>query len=183
VLSIKDAVQNLKKFTPFPCSQNDCIHVLHHPSSLVRADTSCFLKNLSFRNKELRRPHLKIPFPTKGATREGAKVAKAPPLAKSKLRNKIKYRVFLIFFVSQSSEIAWFGQFMVLKVYYMSSSRLRHRKYIIKVTSIFSHFWSHSLSKILVALLFPTLHLCLKNSQWANSSLLPDVGVRTSFKG
>jgi len=33
----------------------------------------------------------------KGATREEAKGAEAPSLAKSKLRNKIKYRVGLIF--------------------------------------------------------------------------------------
>jgi len=32
-----------------------------------------------------------------GATREGAKRAEAPPLAKSKLRKKIKYRIVLIF--------------------------------------------------------------------------------------
>jgi len=35
---------------------------------------------------------------TKGATREGAKGAEAPPLAKSELRKKIKYRIVLIFF-------------------------------------------------------------------------------------
>jgi len=35
----------------------------------------------------------------KGATRE-AKGAEAPPLAKSKLRYKIKYQIVLIFFVS-----------------------------------------------------------------------------------
>jgi len=43
---------------------------------------------------------LKI-FLTKGATREGAKRAEAPPLAKSKLRRKIKYRIALIFFAFQ----------------------------------------------------------------------------------
>jgi len=32
-----------------------------------------------------------------GETKEGAKGAEAPPLAKSKLRNKIKYRMVLIF--------------------------------------------------------------------------------------
>jgi len=37
----------------------------------------------------------------KGTTREGAKEAEAPPLAKSKLRKKIKYRIILVFFVSQ----------------------------------------------------------------------------------
>jgi len=36
--------------------------------------------------------------PPKGTTREGAE---APPLAKSKLRKKIKYWIALIFFVSQ----------------------------------------------------------------------------------
>jgi len=35
----------------------------------------------------------------KGATREGAKRAEAPPLTKSKLRKKIKYRIIVIFFV------------------------------------------------------------------------------------
>jgi len=35
----------------------------------------------------------------KGATREGAKGAKVPSLAKSKIRKRIKYRVVLIFFV------------------------------------------------------------------------------------
>jgi len=42
----------------------------------------------------------------KGATREGAKGAEAPPLAKSKLRNKIKNLVVSIFFVFQCSEVA-----------------------------------------------------------------------------
>jgi len=36
---------------------------------------------------------------SKGATREGAKGAEAPPLAKSKLRKNVKYRIVLIFFV------------------------------------------------------------------------------------
>jgi len=40
----------------------------------------------------------------KGTTREGTKEAKAPPLAKSKLRKKIKYWIVLIFFLSQQSE-------------------------------------------------------------------------------
>jgi len=38
---------------------------------------------------------------TKGATREGAKGAEAPPLAKSKLKKEIKYRIVLVFFMSQ----------------------------------------------------------------------------------
>jgi len=38
---------------------------------------------------------------SKGATREGAKGAEAPPLAKSTSQKQIKYRVGLIFFVSQ----------------------------------------------------------------------------------
>jgi len=33
----------------------------------------------------------------KGTTRKGTKGAETPPLAKSKLRNKIKYRIVLIF--------------------------------------------------------------------------------------
>jgi len=33
----------------------------------------------------------------KGATREGAKGAEAPPLSKSKLRKRIKYRIVLTF--------------------------------------------------------------------------------------
>jgi len=37
----------------------------------------------------------------KGATREGAKGAEALPLAKSKLRYKVKCRIVLNFFVSQ----------------------------------------------------------------------------------
>jgi len=44
--------------------------------------------------------------------------AEAPPLAKSKLRQKIKYRVVLIFFVPQSFEVARFGQFKILKIDY-----------------------------------------------------------------
>jgi len=39
-------------------------------------------------------------YTSKGATRKGAKGTKAPPLAKLKLRNKIKCRVVLNFFVS-----------------------------------------------------------------------------------
>jgi len=50
-----------------------------------------------------------------GATREGAKGDEGPPLAKLKLRNKIKYRIVLIFFVSVIW-VAWFGQSMVLKI-------------------------------------------------------------------
>jgi len=37
----------------------------------------------------------------KGAIRRGAKGAEAPPLAKPELRKKKKYRIILIFFVSQ----------------------------------------------------------------------------------
>jgi len=41
----------------------------------------------------------------KGATRGGAKGAEAPPLAKLKLRKKIKYRIVLIFFVSHEVKL------------------------------------------------------------------------------
>jgi len=54
----------------------------------------------------------------KGATRGGDKGPKVPSLAKSKLRNKIKHRIVLIFFVLQWSEVEWFGQFMILKIDY-----------------------------------------------------------------
>jgi len=65
----------------------------------------------------------------KGATREGAKWAEAHPLAKLRLRNKIKYRIVLIFFVSRWFEVAWFGQFMVLKIAYDTEKLQNHLKY------------------------------------------------------
>jgi len=39
-----------------------------------------------------------------------------PPLVKSNLIKKMKYRIVLIFFVSKLSEIEGFGQFMALKI-------------------------------------------------------------------
>jgi len=102
----------------------------------------------------------------KGAIRIGAKGAEAPLLAKSKFK-KDKISDSLIFFVSQWSEVAWFGQFMVLKIDY-DAVKLRkvtydvvlwrHKDYVTENTS---SKWRHenflllssSLSKILVALL------------------------------
>jgi len=86
----------------------------------------------------------------KGATRGRAKGDEAPPLAKSKLREKIKYRIVLIFFMSQWSEVAWFSSYDVVL--------WRHKDYVTKNTpSLWRHrnfpFLSPSLGKILVALL------------------------------
>jgi len=55
----------------------------------------------------------------KGATREGAKGTEAPPLSKSKVRKKIKYRIVLIFFfcVSVICELRDLAN-MVLKIDY-----------------------------------------------------------------
>jgi len=75
-------------------------------ASYVALECAGFLKGLGFdvtvmvRSVFLRGTSGTIPV-IKGATREETRGAEAPPLAKTKLRNKIKFRIALIFFVSQ----------------------------------------------------------------------------------
>jgi len=71
------------------------------------------------------------------------------PLAKSKLRKKIKYWVLLIFFGSRWSEVAWCGQFIFWKI--ETSKRQIWRHFydvpVIKITSPKIHhqnwIWRH----------------------------------------
>jgi len=89
----------------------------------------------------------------KGVTRGGAKSPEDPPLATSKLRIRIKYPIDLIFFVFQWSEVAWFGQLMILKIDY--NILWHHKDYATENTSSkWPHkmllFSSPSLSEVLV---------------------------------
>jgi len=51
----------------------------------------------------------------KGATREEAMGAEAPPLAKSKLKKRKNWDSIDIF-LFQWSEVAWFSQFLIFKI-------------------------------------------------------------------
>jgi len=88
----------------------------------------------------------------KGATSGEAKGAEAPPLAKQKDKVSDSFNLF----VSQWSEVAWFGQFMSLKIDYDTLKRHFHN--VIKITTpkichqndatiFFFHFQAPTLAK------------------------------------